>query len=121
VKYITLDSYISYHGISKVALLKIDTQGHELHVLRGAVKSLTAGKIDAVFAENDINLMTVVGVKPEQIFSLMTDAGFRGYKERECVALNGRIVAKEGTVPLATLDGHSGYNVMWLRIASLGT
>jgi hypothetical protein len=33
---ITLDDYQAVHGISKVHLLKIDTDGHELEVLNGA-------------------------------------------------------------------------------------
>ncbi len=40
---ITLDAFCEEHGIEKVDVLKIDVQGAELRVLRGAVKILQTG------------------------------------------------------------------------------
>ena len=40
VKTITLDAYINLNQIKKIDILKIDTQGHELNVLKGSKKSL---------------------------------------------------------------------------------
>jgi len=36
----TLDGYVNSHKIKKIDILKIDTQGYELNVLKGAKKSL---------------------------------------------------------------------------------
>jgi FkbM family methyltransferase len=35
-----LDAYINLNKITKIDILKIDTQGHELYVLKGAKKAL---------------------------------------------------------------------------------
>jgi FkbM family methyltransferase len=39
-KITTLDKYVKLHSINKIDILKIDTQGYELNILRGAKKSL---------------------------------------------------------------------------------
>ena len=41
----TVDGFCSAHGIEQVALLKIDVEGHELSVLRGAGQMLAQGRI----------------------------------------------------------------------------
>jgi FkbM family methyltransferase len=40
IKTITLDTYINLNKIKKIDILKIDTQGFELNILKGAKKSL---------------------------------------------------------------------------------
>jgi len=47
----TVDSYCEEHGIHEIDLLKIDVEGHELDVLKGAVGMLGAGKIRALTFE----------------------------------------------------------------------
>lgn len=49
----TLDSYAEERGVGRISLLKIDTEGHELAVLRGAQEALRAGTIDFILAECD--------------------------------------------------------------------
>jgi FkbM family methyltransferase len=48
---VTLDSYARANGIDHVDLLKIDTEGHEAAVLRGAFALLRDGRVDHVLAE----------------------------------------------------------------------
>jgi FkbM family methyltransferase len=47
----TLDGYCAEHGIDSIDFLKLDVEGHELHVLRGAARALSAGRIGAVAFE----------------------------------------------------------------------
>jgi FkbM family methyltransferase len=51
VKTKTLDSYINLNKIKKIDILKIDTQGHELEVLKGAKNSLKKSIINFVELE----------------------------------------------------------------------
>lgn len=44
----TLDSYAAEHGIARFALVKIDTEGHDLAVLRGARDLLAGQRIGVV-------------------------------------------------------------------------
>lgn len=44
----TVDSYCADEGISRIHLLKIDTEGHDMEVLTGCKKMLAGGHIDAV-------------------------------------------------------------------------
>jgi FkbM family methyltransferase len=46
-----LDDYAAEAGLTRIDLLKIDTQGFELHVLRGASRLLAAGSIRTVLVE----------------------------------------------------------------------
>lgn len=48
VQMITVDEYVRGQGISRVDLLKVDTEGHDFFVLRGARRSLGAGMISVV-------------------------------------------------------------------------
>jgi FkbM family methyltransferase len=46
VRTTTIDVYASLHGIDHIDLLKIDVEGHDLHVLEGAQRMLEAQQID---------------------------------------------------------------------------
>ena len=51
----TIDSYLQKEGISNIDLLKIDVEGYELEVLKGAENALEKGKVQAVLAECDFD------------------------------------------------------------------
>lgn len=61
VEVIDLDSFARSNGISRIDLLKIDTEGHELEVLKGATNLLHAGLINAIqFEFNEMNVASRV-------------------------------------------------------------
>ncbi len=51
VNVVTLDWYLEENHIENPIILKIDTQGFEMEVLKGAAKALSSGKIKAVIIE----------------------------------------------------------------------
>lgn len=51
VQTMTIDSYCAQQGISHIDILKTDTEGHELEVLKGAESALKSGRIDWVMVE----------------------------------------------------------------------
>ena len=56
---VTIDNYIRAQNIDRVSLLKIDTEGHEYHVLKGASKSIAEGIIGCIqFEFNAIHVQT---------------------------------------------------------------
>jgi FkbM family methyltransferase len=81
----TIDSYMSEHGLQSVALLKIDTEGHELAALQGARRVLAEERIDIVHFEfNEMNVAsrTFLGdffaaLPRYQIFRLLPDGWMR--------------------------------------------
>jgi FkbM family methyltransferase len=48
IKTITLDEYVDSHGIRAIDLLKIDVEGHELDVLKGATLNLKNNTIKCI-------------------------------------------------------------------------
>lgn len=79
VQSITIDKFMKYKNISRISLLKIDTQGHELFVLRGAKNALRRHLISAVVAERDLKIMSAAGVLQEHIDSFMKSVRYTAY------------------------------------------
>ncbi len=82
VKTITIDDYLERHRIDEVNLIKIDVEGHELHVLRGLRRTLTlpADTAPELFVEvNEITLQNS-GTPMEAIFAELATAGYKAYR-----------------------------------------
>lgn len=71
-----LDNYIFEHSIKKINFLKIDVEGWEVRVLKGAMNSLTAGIVDTIYMEASTLNLSRAGFSAEDCFSLLRDAGF---------------------------------------------
>jgi FkbM family methyltransferase len=77
VEVTTLDTYCAEHGIERIDLLKIDTQGYELEVLRGAAGMLAAGRVGLVYMEVTFCDM-YEGLPPfDVLYRFLLDKGFR--------------------------------------------
>ena len=54
-----LDDFLPERDISRVDLLKIDTEGHEMAVLRGAERAIRSGAVRAIHFEfNEMNVFS---------------------------------------------------------------
>lgn len=61
---ITLDDFCDDKKIEKIDFLKIDTEGHELEVLKGATKMIKEDKINIIqFEFNEMNIVSRVFLK----------------------------------------------------------
>ena len=47
----TIDSFLAEHGIARIDILKSDTQGYELEVLKGAEQALRANRVGLIYLE----------------------------------------------------------------------
>jgi FkbM family methyltransferase len=73
----TIESFCAASGIAGIDILKLDVQGAELRVLRGALPMLSNRSIKAIYAE----VLVAATYKDQQTFDemlqFMTDLGYR--------------------------------------------
>jgi len=75
----TLDGYCNEHGINQIDLLKIDVEGHELDVLRGAAGLFRRAAVRYVqFEFGECNIDTRVFLR--DFFFFFNDFGYRPYR-----------------------------------------
>lgn len=81
----TLDNFCTTHHIDHIDLLKIDTQGFELPVLRGGANLLGQGKVKAVLLELNFAALYEGQSDPLEILQLMRTHNLRlvDYYEKE--------------------------------------
>lgn len=72
-----------------VAFIKIDVEGAELQVLRGAVKTLIRCRPIVVF-EHGLGAADFYGTEPEMVFDLFVDCGLRCFTMEQWLASSGR-------------------------------
>lgn len=74
VPVMTLDAYVKREGLEKIYLTKIDVQGYEMHVLRGAQRSLP--RIDHIFVESAVLPLYHGASQFTEVFDFLTLNGF---------------------------------------------
>ncbi len=76
VKLETMDDYTSLNQISYVDILKIDTQGFELEVLKGAARIMREHRIRLIYAELIFSEMYEGMPRFDEILRFVLDRGF---------------------------------------------
>lgn len=75
VKITTIDAFIKENKIDKINLLKIDTEGNELNVLKGAQRTLENNLIDVIHFEfNEMNVISKTFFK--DFYNILRDFTF---------------------------------------------
>jgi hypothetical protein len=72
----TLDGFASRHGVEHIDLLKIDTEGHDLEVLKGAAGMLDRNAISIIQVEAGMNSRNTLHVPLEEFRSYLEPRGF---------------------------------------------
>ncbi len=94
IECIDLDSFIINENIKKVHFMKLDTEGHELFILRGAKKMIVRDKPIILMEYNEYN-MKQCNVKKDDIHDLLTELGYNWVKISDddilCINLEGII------------------------------
>jgi FkbM family methyltransferase len=93
VEITTVDTFVRQSGIDRIDLLKIDVEGAELDVLRGAHQCIRQSRIDAVLFEfNEMNIVSRVFL--QDFFELLPDFDFHRVGSRSLVPI------QRGATPL---------------------
>jgi FkbM family methyltransferase len=77
VKCRTLDEFVDTEQIDHVDILKIDTQGYELEVFKGAESTMQANKIGMVFFEVNFAALYLNLPSLPELFEFLTSRGYR--------------------------------------------
>lgn len=77
VDVVTLDGYCRAHGIDRIDVLKTDTQGHDLDVLRGAAELISRGAVHLVLTELIFADLYRDSPRFDRLLTHLLDAGFR--------------------------------------------
>jgi len=72
----TLDQYARLNGIQQVNFLKIDTEGYETAVFRGAVSLLRGRRLSVVLLEWCPELLVRAGSSPDELWHTIRNAGY---------------------------------------------
>ena len=83
IEVITLDNFIDSQKINYIDLLKIDTEGYELNVLKGLSKYYK--KIKLIYFEHHYDDMIVKNYKFKDIHELLKEYGFVMIKKSKMI------------------------------------
>jgi len=76
IKITTLDRYAELSQIHRIDFLKIDTEGHETAVLRGAAKLLREKRVSLILLEWCPELLFRAGSGPDELWQTIMNAGY---------------------------------------------
>jgi len=100
VKFVTIDDVVRERGITKLTLLKVDTDGYEVGVFRGAKQTLAELRPTLVFEVGPDHLQRA-GSSREALIALLRESGYEflteAFKPVDPLAIH---IEKNGTINL---------------------
>lgn len=87
VQSITIDAYLESQGPRGIDVIKIDTEGHELAVLKGAAKTLASAKPELLI-EVQQRLLRAANTSREELYSYLYDHSYKAF----AISSGGRLV-----------------------------
>jgi FkbM family methyltransferase len=76
VDVLTPDEYCAANSIRAIDLLKIDTQGFDMEVLKGGHSMVSSGRVRLILIELHFYAIYNGSPRPDQIYGLLADVGF---------------------------------------------
>lgn len=107
------DEYLKSLDVwDEVGVIKIDTQGSEIRVLKGLKDLLTEKKGLAIVAEWDKATMVAQGVELDEVWKFMKELGYDAYCKPSVSWENGRVVMKGERLgeSQARMEGSGSWN-----------
>lgn len=100
VRIVKLDSILNSIDLESIALIKIDVEGAEPLVLRGAEQILTSGRARAVLFEFIVEFIEDMQENPYEFIYMVLQLGFKLYK----IETDGRHTELDNRDPRAIVD-----------------
>lgn len=79
----TLDDYVEQNSVSRIRLIKIDVQGSEIDVLRGAVRLLAPQNRPVLYVEIETIADAAFGYTASDLLNILTGYGYELFSWRE--------------------------------------
>jgi hypothetical protein len=119
---VTIDALCAARGITGIDLLKVDVEGAELEVLRGAEGLLRASAVRAIYAEARFVRETEGGALLHELAAFLAERGYRLHNLYDQVEsrARGTIYANAlflGAAEEAALVGRTNDRVLIQRLA----
>ncbi|HLM49132.1 MAG TPA: FkbM family methyltransferase [Solirubrobacteraceae bacterium] len=86
IRIVTGDAFCAEHGVDRIDYLKVDTEGHELEVLRGFHRMLSRYAIDLIELEAGMNWDNTKHVPIERLKGFLEPMGYLIFRVYEQVA-----------------------------------
>jgi FkbM family methyltransferase len=88
IRLATLDGFAAGRGLDRLDFIKADVEGWELHMLQGAVRTLSAFR-PALFLEVVGSSLARAAARPDEVFALLAPLGYRARKARDFRPVDG--------------------------------
>jgi len=92
----TLTNFCDNHSIDRIDILKIDAQGNELNILRGALDMLRRKAIDLIYFEIIVAPTYVNQPQIDEYFSFLYGLGYRVFDLYELYKKNYELLQMDG-------------------------
>lgn len=109
----TLDAILARSAIDRVKILKVDTEGHETEVFKGAQDLLSAGRVDFILCELNIPRLALYGSSQDELRGLLRRHGY------ECFLLDHKGGLPLFVPPGVAIDQPYTCNVLFCRPEAL--
>ena len=73
----TLPDFLRREGLDQIDILKLDTQGHELEIIRSAAREMAAGKVKYVLTELIFASLYADQARSGEVISTLEQCGFK--------------------------------------------